>query len=375
MAARARSIRLPALAATLRTLADRGVRRLLRRRPRRADRPRARRRRGRAHARRPARPPQHVGDADRHDVPRRPRHDPPAQQQRRCSPSRSSTSSSGSSRRPAPAFDGSRLDRCRPGRTAGSRRPSSSTRTGTRSSPTRRSGTCPWTRLLSGAHADGARRADRPAAGGSRRRPRRGRSSAGRSGWASWTATGNAVSLIQSNAAGFGSGVAGPGDRGPLPEPGRLVLARPGAPQRPGAGQADGAHAAARDAVPGRRAAPMDRRRARWAATSSPRSTPSWCRRSSTAGRTSRPRSPRRGSPWSPTAGSPRRCAVLADGPLAPGRDGRAPRASATGWARSPTPAAWATSTRSSWWTAGRPAGGSLAAATDPRAAGLPAVR
>ena len=73
-------------------------------------------------------------------------------------------------------------------------------------------------------------------------------------------AEGNAVSLIQSNAAGFGSGVLDAGDRRPLPGPRRLVQPRPGAPERPRAAQADRAHAAARDAVPGRRAAAMGRR-------------------------------------------------------------------------------------------------------------------
>ena len=48
----------------------------------------------------------------------------------------------------------------------------------------------------------------------------------------------------------FGSGVARPGHRGPLPEPGQLLQPRPRPPERPRAGQADAPHAAPRDAVP-----------------------------------------------------------------------------------------------------------------------------
>ena len=108
----------------------------------------------------------------------------------------------------------------------------------------------PVERLLDPGYAARAGGADRPAA---RRAPADGdrtRAAAGRSTSPPSTRDGNAVSLIESNYAGFGSGVVDPAtgihyqNRGPLLQP------RAGPPERPGARQADAPHAAPRDAVP-----------------------------------------------------------------------------------------------------------------------------
>ena len=97
------------------------------------------------------------------------------------------------------------------------------------------------------------RRGHRP---GPRRRhaARRGCSSAARSGWASPTA--RATRSASSSRTPPGSAAACWTRRpGPLPEPRRIVLARPRQPQRPRAGQAPCPHAHARHAVPRGRAA------------------------------------------------------------------------------------------------------------------------
>ncbi len=115
------------------------------------------------------------------------------------------------------------------------------------------------------------------------------RAAAGRSGSASSTATGNAVSLIESNYMGFGSGVVDPATGIPYQNRGLVLQPRPGPPQRARPGQADAPHAACRgcsSATGGRGSWP-----ARWAATPSRRSTPRSCRPSSTAASTSRRRS------------------------------------------------------------------------------------
>ena len=66
---------------------------------------------------------------------------------------------------------------------------------------------------------------------------------------------------------------------------------------------------------------------------------------------------------------------VLADGELVDRGRGGARERGPPPRATCRTTAAWGTSTRSSWWTADRRPAGRLAAATDPRSAGLPAVR
>ena len=76
-------------------------------------------------------------------------------------------------------------------------------------SPTRRSATSRWSGCCPRTTRPGWPRGSTPGARTRRRRPPA-RSSAGRSTSRSWTRTGNAVSLIQSNAAGFGSGVVDP---------------------------------------------------------------------------------------------------------------------------------------------------------------------
>ena len=74
-------------------------------------------------------------------------------------------------------------------------------------------------------------------------------------------ADGNAVSLIQSICWHYGSGVVDPATGHRLPEPRRVLQPRRGAGQRPRAAQADPPHAAPRDAVPGPRRRPVDRGR------------------------------------------------------------------------------------------------------------------
>ena len=239
-----------------------------------------------------------VGDADRDDVPRRPGHDPPAQQQRRRrarDPQRPRALRAAGRR----AVHRPRLVGRRRGSTSSSRPPSSRSRTATRTSPTRRSATSPWSTCSSAEPCRGARRPHRPPPRrpGADARPdaRRRHDLAGRRGRRGQRGQPDPVERGRVRV-----GRAGPGDRDPLPEPRRVVLARPGAPQRPRARQAAGPLAAARDAVPRAASGGRGSSRGRWAATTSPRSTPSWCRRWSTAGPTSRRRSRPRGSSCEP---------------------------------------------------------------------------
>ena len=187
-------------------------------------------------------------------------------------------------------------------------------------------------------------------------------------------AEGNAVSLIQSNAAGFGSGVAGPGDGRALPEPRRVVLAGSVPPQRPRAAQADGPHAAARDAVPRGRAAAVGRRRVHGRRHPAPDPRPARVR---AGGRRGRHRDRGCGAPDHGRAG----------------RMARAAGARRSRTASSPTGSRRGSVERGhrlghvsydgglghehaiELVDGGPAAGGSLAAATDPRSAGLPAVR
>ena len=115
----------------------------------------------------------------------------------------------------------------------------------------------------------------RPDAGQRARRPRPTRRGGGTIFLATVDADGNAVSLIESNYMGFGSGVVDPATGDPLPEPGQLLQPGPRPPERPRAAQADAPHAAPRDAVPGRVRPARGSSPARWAATPSRRSTPS----------------------------------------------------------------------------------------------------
>ena len=297
-------VRLPALAATLETPAPRRLRRLLRRRPRRAAGTRPRRGRRPDHARRPARPHVDLDRADRDRLPRRPGHDPPAEQLR-------------ARRARDPGHPGPVR-----GAAAGAFGPDGVTdpawihlgieaaklamadRDAYLTDPAFRD--VPVERLLDPAHAAelaariDPRRAARPAPA---TQPARRRHDLPRV----VDARGNAVSLIQSNYLGLRVRRRRPRDRHPLPEPGQLLQPRPGPSQRPRAGQADAPHAAPRDAVPRRSGAARGSSPGRWAATPSRRSTPSSCRPSSTAGSDVGPRSRRRAGSSSRTATSRRR--------------------------------------------------------------------
>ena len=163
----------------------RGLRRVLRRRPRRARRPRAGGGRRLAYRTRPAGAPEHVGRPDLDDISRRPRHDPPAQQQRHPRPRdpqrpRAVRTSGGRPFR-GPRLDARRLDphaaRGRQARLRGPRRATSRTR---------RSATSRWTCCC----RRSARRSWPPVSTPASPIPRHRRpapSSAGRSTWPSWT--------------------------------------------------------------------------------------------------------------------------------------------------------------------------------------------
>ncbi len=152
----------------------------------------------------------------------------------------------------APAGRGATAGRTSAGRTSGSRQPSAPWPTATPTCPIPPSWTFPWpgssTPPTGGA---GPPHRSRPCLC-----PAPARAPIG--GGTIWLGVvdgaGNAVSLIESNYAGFGSGVVDPAtgiayqNRGSYFSPG----ARP--PQRPRVGQADAPHAAARDALPGRAA-------------------------------------------------------------------------------------------------------------------------
>ena len=278
-------VRLPALAATLERARRRRLRRLLRGRDRRAAGARAGGRRLADHGRPTSR--RHTSTwtrADRDRLSRRPGHDPPAEQlgHRRARAAEH------------PRARSSRRRRRRSGRTASPTRAwihlgieaaklAMADRDCHLTDPEFARG--PGRRDCSiTAHAAALAACIDPRSGARCRRPSpRTRRGGGTVYLATVDGEGNAVSLIESNYMGFGSGVVDPGDRDPLPEPRLVLQPRPGPPERARAGQADAPHAAPRDAVPGRRAAARGSSPARWAATPSRRSTPSSCRRSSMA--------------------------------------------------------------------------------------------
>ena len=222
----------------------------------------------------------------------------------------------------------------RAGSTSSSRRPSSPSPTATRTSPTRPSATSPWTgcsatttprrspRASIRRAADRAAAAPGPLVGGTiylaRRRRRRQRGE---------------PHPVERR--GLRVRRPRPRDRHPLPEPRRVVLARPGQRERPRARQADARTRSSRGCCSATGSGARGWSPGRWAATSSPRSTPSSCRRSSTAARTSRRRSGRRGSSSSRPAPSRRRrpCSPTASSRRA---SPRASRALATTSARRP---------------------------------------
>ena len=206
------------------------------------------------------------------------------------------------------------------------------------------------------------------------RPPGRGcRAAAGRSGSASSTTTGNAVSLIESNYLGFGSGDRRPSTGIAYQNRGSFFSLDPDSSQRPRPGQADAPHAPAGDALPRRAAVGRDRLDGRRRPAADPR-----------PGRV-RPR--RRGpSTWRPVVGMPRwfvepaehfappswSAPSRASGPACSrGSRSWVTRSTADGAVRRTCSA---TATPSSSSTAGRPRSGPLAAATDPRSAGLPAA-
>ena len=209
----------------------------------------------------------------------------------------------------------------------------------------------------------------------SARRPRPTRRGGGTIFLATVDGDGNAVSLIESNYLGFGSGVVDPEDRRPLPEPGQLLQPGSRSPERPRAAQADAPHAAPRDAVPGRPGRAVDRGRldGRRRPAADPRPVRE-CRRRR------RPRYPdsHRRAPLLHRAGRPLRAHRRPSGWSRGMRPARRTRCahSVTTWRRPRrSTRASATNMRSSSW-AGGPAAhdGSVVAATDPRSAGLPAV-
>ena len=201
------------------------------------------------------------------------------------------------------------------------------------------------------------------------------RSSAARSTSRSSTRDGNAVSLIQSNAAGFGSGVLDPDTGVHFQNRGASFSLDPAQPQRPRARQAARPHAAARDAVPAGRAPAVDRRRV------DGRRQPAPDPRAARVGARRRRRRPRDGHR---RAARRRRSPRAALAPPVAVVDGRRPGTGRRRGPRAPRSRprrGWPTTASSGHEHAielvdGGPAGdGTLAAATDPRSYGLPAVR
>ena len=350
----------------------RGLRRLLRRRPRRADRTRPRGGRRRPRGRRPARSPQHLGHADRHDVPRRPRHDPPAQQQRRARPRDPQRPGAVRAAAGRPVHR-PRLDRRRVAAPAGSRPPSSPTRTATRCSPTRRSATSRWSACSRAEHAAALAARIDPRA----RRPRagpgpdaRGRHDlAGRRGRRRQRGEPHPVQRR-----GFGSGVVDPGTGVHFQNRGASFSLDPAHPN-----VLEPRKRTAHTLLPGMlfrdgRAAAVDRGRVHGRRHPAPGPRPA---RVGAGGRRGRHRDGRRGAAGHRGAGRLARAA----GPRRRPTD-RSPTGSRTGCGR------WATGLGEAGYDGslghehaielvdgGPAAGGSLAAATDPRSAGLPAVR
>ena len=194
-----------------------------------------------------------LGRADRDRLPRRPGHDPSAEQLRASSRSSCSPSSRGSSRRRPTAFgpDGVTepgwIHLGHRGGEAGDGRP--------RRVPDRpgRSATSRSSALLDPAYARRAGRADRPAPRGRARRRRPTRAGGGTIYLAAVDGEGNAVSLIESNYMGFGSGVVDPETGIHYQNRGSYFSLDPDHPNVLEPRQADAPHAAPRDAVPGRR--------------------------------------------------------------------------------------------------------------------------
>ena len=188
-------------------------------------------------------------------------------------------------------------------------------------------------------------------------------------------AEGNAVSLIQSNAAGFGSGVLDAATGVHFQDRGASFSLDPGAPERPRAA-ASGPRTrcspgcCSATASGGRGSSP-----GRWAATSSRRSTPSSCPRSWTAARTSRTAVAAPRVVVEPAGWFAPPVAVLADGELAPGVGGGACGARPRRSAGRAYDGSLGHEHAIELVDGGPAAGGTLAAIADPRSMGLAAVR